>query len=148
MSSAAADHPERLVLDFDGTLWTRAALVDASERCAAGLATAGVSAGDVVCHFSLNDADVVITMLALVRLGAVECPVNAGLREAGRGVGLADLAAAPDGDEPRAGGRLGYHVLDVMLSLLEAAASGSTVDVASTCARPGAVPLRVATAPP
>jgi crotonobetaine/carnitine-CoA ligase len=80
MSSAAADHPERLVLDFDGTLWTRAALVDASERCAAGLAAAGVSAGDVVCHFSLNDADVVITMLALVRLGAVECPVNAGLR--------------------------------------------------------------------
>jgi crotonobetaine/carnitine-CoA ligase len=78
--SHAADGAERVLLDFDGAQWTRAELVSASERCAAGLAAAGVSPGDVVCHFSPNDAEVVVTMLALVRLGAVECPVNAGLR--------------------------------------------------------------------
>lgn len=78
----AADHPGRVVLDFDGAESTWAELVEASERCAAGLAGAGVSPGDVVCHFSLNDAEVVVTMLALLRLGAVECPVNAGLRGA------------------------------------------------------------------
>ncbi len=75
-------HPDRVVLDFDGTRQTWQELVDAAERCAAGLAAAGISRGDVVCHLSPNDAEVVVTMLALVRLGAVECPVNAGLRGA------------------------------------------------------------------
>ena len=63
-------------------------------------------------------------------------PPSAGLIGAGRGVGLADLATTPDGDEPRAGARLGYHVLDVMLSLLEAAEHSAVVEVASTCERP------------
>jgi predicted dehydrogenase len=69
-------------------------------------------------------------------------PVSAGLIGAGRGVGLADLATTHDGDEPRAGARLGYHVLDVMLSLLEAAEHRAVVEVASTCERPAAVGLR------
>ena len=74
------DHPDRVVLDFDGKLWTWAELVEAAEGLAGGLAGAGVAAGDVVCHMSPNHAEAVVTMLALLRLGAVECPVNAGLR--------------------------------------------------------------------
>ena len=74
------DHPERVVLDFDGGLWTWAELIEAAETLAGGLAAAGVAAGQVVCHMSPNHPEAVVTMLALLRLGAVECPVNAGLR--------------------------------------------------------------------
>jgi len=74
------DHPDRVVLDFDGRLWTWAELSDAAEGLAGGLAASGVTAGEVVCHMSPNHAETVVTMLALLRLGAVECPVNAGLR--------------------------------------------------------------------
>lgn len=66
---------------------------------------------------------------------------SAGYRDAARGYGLADLAETPVGTVARANGDLGYHVLDVMLSLLEASRTGETVTVASTCERPDAVPL-------
>ncbi len=75
-----AEHPERAVLDFDGSLWTWAELIEAAEGLAGGLAAAGVGAGQVVGHMSPNHPEAVVTMLALLRLGAVECPVNAGLR--------------------------------------------------------------------
>ncbi len=74
------EHPDRVVLDFDGKRWTWAELIAAAEDLAGGLAGAGVASGEVVCHMSPNHAEAVVTMLALLRLGAVECPVNAGLR--------------------------------------------------------------------
>ena len=74
------DHPERAVLDFDGRRWTWAALIEAAEGLAGGLAASGIEAGEVVGHMSPNHPEAVVTMLALLRLGAVECPVNAGLR--------------------------------------------------------------------
>ena len=74
------EHPDRVVLDFDGKLWTWAEVVEAAEGLAGGLAAAGVAPGEVVCHMSPNHPEAVVTMLALLRLGAVECPVNAGLR--------------------------------------------------------------------
>ena len=49
-------HPDRIVLDFDGTTSTWQELVDAAERCAAGLAAAGIERGDIICHLSPNDA--------------------------------------------------------------------------------------------
>ena len=76
----AGEHPDRVVLDFDGGLWTWAELAEAADSLAGGLAAAGVAPGDVVCHMSPNHDEGVVTMLALLRLGAVECPVNAGLR--------------------------------------------------------------------
>lgn len=78
--SRVDEHPDRAVLDFDGTVWTWADLIAAAEGLAGGLAAAGVGAGEVVCHMSPNHPEAVVTMLALLRLGAVECPVNAGLR--------------------------------------------------------------------
>jgi crotonobetaine/carnitine-CoA ligase len=74
------EHPERVVLDFDGRLWTWAELIAAAEALAGGLAATGVGPGHVVGHMSPNHPEAVVTMLALLRLGAVECPVNAGLR--------------------------------------------------------------------
>lgn len=70
-----------------------------------------------------------------------ELPVGAGFRGAGRGYGLADLVATPDGAEPRASGRLALHVLDVMESLLDAARTGARVEVGAAADRPSAVPL-------
>ncbi|GAA3614918.1 Gfo/Idh/MocA family protein [Microlunatus ginsengisoli] len=80
----------------------------------------------------------------LHRLGATgweELPVSAGYVDAGRGYGLADLAIAAPDREPRSGGRLALHVLDVMESLLTAAVEGRSVPVASTADRPDPVPL-------
>ena len=71
-----------------------------------------------------------------------EVPVAGGYAGAGRGVGVADMARALRTGRPhRADGALAYHVLDVLESLLEAATQDQSVDVASTVARPAAVPL-------
>ena len=79
-NSRACEHPDRVMLDFDSRLWTWAELIEAAETLAGGLASIGVQPGEVVCHMSPNHVEAVVTMLALLRLGAVECPVNAGLR--------------------------------------------------------------------
>lgn len=71
-------------------------------------------------------------------------PVSAGYVDSGRGYGIADLArtlASGSSQEPRAGGTLGYHVLDVMESLLESAHTGRAIEVASRAERPPAVGL-------
>lgn len=70
-------------------------------------------------------------------------PASAGYVDSGRGFGIADLASTPPGAEPRAGGTLAYHVLDVMESVLESARSGAAVTIHSTAARPDAVELTV-----
>ncbi|MCZ4067938.1 Gfo/Idh/MocA family oxidoreductase [Microbacterium sp. H37-C3] len=60
----------------------------------------------------------------------------------GRGLGLLDMARAIAEDRPHvATGELGYHVLDVMLSAQESAASGEFVKVASTVAPVPTVPV-------
>jgi predicted dehydrogenase len=69
-------------------------------------------------------------------------PVSAGYERASRGYGIADLAATPEGEEPRASGMLAFHVLDIMESLLRSAASGRRETVESTCERPSRVPLQ------
>ncbi|WP_245953685.1 Gfo/Idh/MocA family protein [Arthrobacter silvisoli] len=68
-------------------------------------------------------------------------PVSAGYVDSGRGFGIADLAATPAGSEPRAGGQLAYHALEVMESVLTSAHSGSAVAITSTVARPEPVEL-------
>ena len=84
----------------------------------------------------------------LFTLGAAEwetLPASAGYMGAGRGFGIADLAATPAGAEPRAGGELAFHVLDVMESVLESARTGSAVAIRSTATRPELVPLTALT---
>ncbi|WP_458780414.1 Gfo/Idh/MocA family protein [Arthrobacter sp. D3-16] len=72
-------------------------------------------------------------------------PVSAGYVDAGRGFGIADLASTAPGAEPRAGGAMAFHVLEVMESVLESARSGSTVRINSTVERPASVGLTVLT---
>ena len=60
-----------------------------------------------------------------------------GNTENSRGLGVLDMAQAmQDGRPHRASGALAYHVLDVMQSLHEAADSGKTLRIKSTCKRP------------
>ena len=64
-----------------------------------------------------------------------------GAREA-RGLGLQDLAeAVAAGRAQRASGALGAHVVDVARSVLQAAAEGRTVEVASRAERPEPLPV-------
>ncbi|MEU6853765.1 Gfo/Idh/MocA family oxidoreductase [Actinacidiphila alni] len=69
-------------------------------------------------------------------------PVAAGHRDAGRGTGLADLAAAVAAGRPHlASAELAQHVLDVMLTLLDAAHDGTALPVTVSCERPARVDL-------
>jgi predicted dehydrogenase len=68
-------------------------------------------------------------------------PASAGYIESGRGYGIADLDATPPDKEPRAGGALAYHVLEVMESILESARKGAAVAIQSTVHRPEGVAL-------
>jgi predicted dehydrogenase len=68
-------------------------------------------------------------------------PVSAGYRDAGRGYGIADLAATPADQPIRASGDVALHALDVMLSFLQSASEGAAVETRTTCERPAAVPL-------
>jgi predicted dehydrogenase len=58
-----------------------------------------------------------------------------------RGLGVIEMAQAlRKGEPPRASGELAYHVLDVLLSILESSATGRHVTVSSTCSRPRQLP--------
>lgn len=87
------------------------------------------------------DGEVELCTLAERDAGWRVLPVSAGYRGAGRGYGLADMAVTPAGRQHRANHELGFHVLDVMESVLASTASGVSVPVRSTAARPAPVPL-------
>lgn len=70
-----------------------------------------------------------------------ELPVSAGYVDSGRGYGVLDLANTVPGQEPRAGGRMGFHALEIMESVLESAHTGKSVSITSSCERPAPVPL-------
>ncbi len=60
---------------------------------------------------------------------------------AGRGLGLVDMVhAIREGRDPRASGKLGYHVLEVMLAFEESERTRSAVPIESTCDIPPAMP--------
>jgi predicted dehydrogenase len=69
-------------------------------------------------------------------------PPSAGYINSSRGVGVEDLANTPERREPRAGGKLAFHVLEVMESLLISAHVGRAIAIESRCERPPAVPLQ------
>ena len=70
-----------------------------------------------------------------------ELPLTYGNTENSRGIGVWDMAnALQTGSKARATGELGYHVLDIMASVLESAANGRHVEVESTVERPDLLP--------
>ena len=70
-------------------------------------------------------------------------PLSHNHTENSRGIGLVDLARALRSGEPhRAGGELGYHVLEVMHAFLDSAREGRHVAVESTFDRPAPLPAK------
>jgi len=70
-----------------------------------------------------------------------ELPLVYGNTENSRGLGVWDLAnALQSGGKARASGELGFHVLDVMVSVLESSTDHRTIEVESTVERPDILP--------
>lgn len=62
--------------------------------------------------------------------------------ENSRGLGVADMAAAIQGQRPhRASGALANHVLDIMQAFHDAANEGKHIELTSTCERPAPLPV-------
>jgi crotonobetaine/carnitine-CoA ligase len=79
-SSRMRADPARPFLLFEGRAWTWAEVDAATARAAAAYATLGVKPGDRVATLAPNRPEIVITFLALARLGAWMVPVNPELR--------------------------------------------------------------------
>lgn len=134
-------HVTGVLVHASGALSTLVMSFDAVKSKSSNIEIHGERGSLVVPDPNHFDGDV-----ELFRLGAdawETLPVSAGYVDSGRGFGIADLAATPAGSEPRAGGQLGYHALEVMESVLESARSGSAVPIESTAARPDLVELTV-----
>ncbi|HEX4815008.1 MAG TPA: Gfo/Idh/MocA family oxidoreductase [Nonomuraea sp.] len=138
-------HVTGVLVHRSGALSTLVMSFDAAATRASNIEVHGERASLVVPDPNRFDGSVLVSGVG--EDGWRELPEAAGYVDAGRGVGLADFAATPAGVEPRTGGALAFHVLDVMESLLAAARSGAAVTLTSTCDRPRPVELRPAAEP-
>ncbi len=138
-------HVTGVLVHASGALSTLVMSFDAVKTKSANIEIHGAAGSLVVPDPNHFDGDV-----ELFTLGADSwqtLPVSAGYIDSGRGFGIADLAATPAGAEPRAGGQLAFHALEVMESVLASARSGSAVSIESTVARPELVELTALAAP-
>ena len=138
-------HVTGVLVHASGALSTIVMSFDAVKTKSPNIEIHGAAGSLVVPDPNHFDGDV-----ELFTLGADSwqtLPVSAGYIDSGRGFGIADLAATPAGVEPRAGGQLAFHALEVMESVLASAHSGSAVSIESTVARPDLVELTAVAAP-
>lgn len=80
LERAVTAHPERILLDFSGELYTYKQVDQLSTRLANSLSTLGIQAGQTVVTMLDNNIDAVITWLAINKLCAVSVPINTALR--------------------------------------------------------------------
>ena len=138
-------HVTGVLVHASGALSTIVMSFDAVKTKSPNIEIHGAAGSLVVPDPNHFDGDV-----ELFTLGADSwqtLPVSAGYIDSGRGFGIADLAATPAGVEPRAGGQLAFHALEIMESVLASAHSGSAVSIESTVARPDLVELTAVAAP-
>lgn len=136
---AVDSHVTGVLVHASGALSTLVMSFDAVATRASRLELHGERGSMVVPDPNTFDGEVWVRTLDVAEWRAV--PESAGYRGAGRGIGLADLVATPPDREPRAGGALAYHVLEVMEAMLSSASAGRSIDVESRVERPPAVPL-------
>jgi predicted dehydrogenase len=71
-----------------------------------------------------------------------EIPLSHSYADNFRSIGVADMAYGLQYHRPhRASGELAYHVLDIMHAIHDSARDGQHITLASTCARPAALPV-------
>lgn len=80
LDRAVARHPDKILLDFGGDLYSYADVDRLSTRFAHSLAALGVGTGDTVVSMLDNNIDAVVTWLAINKLCAVSVPINTALR--------------------------------------------------------------------
>jgi crotonobetaine/carnitine-CoA ligase len=80
LERAVQAHPNRVLLDFSGKLFTYGDVDRLSTRLAHALEALGVRAGHTVVSMLDNNEDAVFTWLAVNKLCAVSVPVNTALR--------------------------------------------------------------------
>jgi predicted dehydrogenase len=134
-----ASHVTGILTHASGALSTLVMSFDAVATQSANLEIHGETGSLIVPDPNRFQGDVKLRILGSDSWQVL--PVSAGYADAGRGVGVADLAATPAGETPRASGELAFHVLEVMESLLASARDGQSVAITSTVDRPPAVPL-------
>jgi len=79
-----AQHPDRLMLIFEGRKWTYRAFNEEVNRFAHALSSKGLTRGDTVALFMENRAEFVVSMFAVMKLGASCALINNSLT--GRGL--------------------------------------------------------------
>lgn len=80
LERAVAAHPDRVLLDFSGELYTYRQIDQLSTRLANSLSALGVTAGQTVVSMLDNNIDAVVSWLAINKLCAVSVPINTALR--------------------------------------------------------------------
>ena len=80
LDRAVAAHPDRVLLDFSGELYTYADVDRLSTRMANALTALGVVSGQTVVTMLDNNIDAVITWLSINKLCAMSVPINTALR--------------------------------------------------------------------
>lgn len=80
LDRAVAKHPDRVLLDFAGALFTYADVDRLSTRMAHALHGLGLRAGQTLISMLDNNIDAVIVWLAVNKLRAVSVPINTALR--------------------------------------------------------------------
>jgi crotonobetaine/carnitine-CoA ligase len=80
LDRAVAAHPDRVLLDFSGSLTTYRDLDRLSTRLAHSLAHLGIGAGQTVVTMLDNNLDAVVSWLAVNKLCAVSVPINTALK--------------------------------------------------------------------
>jgi len=80
LAARAAEMPDRIAVRCENDAWSYAELEAVAGRLAAGLAEMGVAAGQPVCVLLETSCDYVAAWLALNWVGAIEVPIDTGLR--------------------------------------------------------------------
>lgn len=80
LDRAVAAHPQRVLLDFGGELYTYAEVDQLSTSMAHELSAQGVCAGHTVVSMLDNNIDAIVVWLAVNKLCAVSVPINTALR--------------------------------------------------------------------
>lgn len=132
-------HVTGVLSHASGALSTIFMSFDAVASVSANIEIHGEQGSMIVPDPNRFDGDVRLRTLAATDWATL--PVSAGYVNSSRGFGLEDLATTPLDREPRAGGRLAFHVLEVLESVLDSAHAGRAIAIDSRCERPAAVPL-------
>ena len=80
LERAVARHPDKILLDFSGELYTYAEVDSLSTKMANALAALNVQAGETVLTMLDNNIDAVVCWLAINKLRAVSVPINTALK--------------------------------------------------------------------